>query len=130
MKTLILLFCALLLPQVSFAAREVDELLGNYQGVQPDGRACHLELRKERGKINLEFTDSMSSRTLPHIGEELAVQVYQRAPVFVFNHDRKSLGDVTLHLEIVRGTDGLPVAMRGAVAGWLHAEVDCREMKR
>lgn len=129
MKTLSLLL-SLFAPLLAHASPERDSLLGAYHGVQPDGRACYLKLTNQAGKTNLEFTDSMSSRTLRDIGKNLEAQLQKRAPVLVFKHNRGSLGDVTVHLEIMRGSGGLPVSMRGSVAGWLRAEIDCRRMLR
>jgi|GEM_PF-6105224 len=130
MKTLSLLALAFALPLLASASPERDSLLGDYRGIQPDGRACFLKLSNQGGKTNLEFTDTMSNRTLRDIGQDLEAQLSRRLPVLVFKHNRRSLGDVTVHLEILRGPSGLPVSMKGTVAGWLRVDIDCRNMRR
>ncbi len=121
----------LLFPLVASASPERDQLLGNYHGVQPDGRACYLKLSASRGgRTDLEFTDFMSNRSLSNVGRELEGQLARRAQVLEFKYNRSSLGDVTVHLEIQRGAGGLPVSMKGTVAGWLRTEIDCRGMRK
>lgn len=124
MKTLIFALAAF--PALSFASPERDALLGDYHGVQPDGRTCYLKIQNIGGKTNIEFTDSMSSRTLRNVGRDLEAQLRRRSPELVFKHDRSSLGDATIHLVIQRGRDGRPASMSGSVAGWLRAEINCR----
>lgn len=127
MKTLLLALT--LLSSTSFATPERDALLGAYHGVQPDGRACYLKIQNAGGKTNIEFTDSMSSRTLRNVGKELEAQLARRVSELVFKHNRSSLGDVTVHLVIRRGQGGRPVSMSGSVAGWLRAEVNCKFLR-
>ncbi len=108
------------------ASPEADSVHGTYHGTQPDGRGCHLKILKTGGKTQIEFTDSMSSRTLRNVDKELNAQLARRSPELVFKHSRQSLGDVTIHLVIVRGPGGRPASMHGRVNGWLEAEINCR----
>lgn len=116
-----------LFPALAQATPARDALLGRYHGVQPDGRACHLFIKDVGGKTDMEFMDSMSTRTIRNVGAELEAQLARRSPTLVFKTQRRSLGDVSVHLEILRDArSGKPRAMKGSVAGWLRAEIDCR----
>lgn len=115
------------LPQVALASPARDAILGRYNGVQPDGRACYLHISDVAGKTEIEFTDFMSSRKIRDAGAELEAQLAKRAPMLVFKTRRRSLGDVTIYLEVLRDSrSGKPRSMRGTVEGWLRTEANCR----
>lgn len=124
MNKSLLFVLALLSSTASFAA-DRGPVMGTFNGTQPDGRGCYLKIELVREKIDLTFTDEQGWRTLWNVGRELDAQLARGTSELVFDHNRQSLGDATIHLVITRDSAGKPTSFRGTVDGWLHAKADC-----
>lgn len=108
-----ILLLSILLPFTASASPQRDGLLGTYVG-----KNCHLGIASAPGgETDISFTDSMGERTLWGVGKSLEAQLARGASVLVFDHDRQSLGDMSVHLEI-QLEGGRPISMQGRGHGW------------
>lgn len=111
MKATLLSLAFLSLP--AFASPQRDALLGTYTG----SNGCYLKIVPAAGgQTDVTFTDDMSDRTLWGVGHSLEAQLARGANPLVFDHQRATMYDMTIHLEIQLEA-GRPVSMRGTGQG-------------
>ncbi|HEY8280474.1 MAG TPA: hypothetical protein VIH99_12670 [Bdellovibrionota bacterium] len=130
MKNILFIMAASLLSfsaQASSPAR--DALLGTYQGLDPQGQPCKLQIA---GIIESEETALwITTRELTNhpyflAGTELEMQLNYGANPLRFQRKRSSWGTTSDDLAIALDPSGKPVALTGTVEGLTSAKIDCR----
>jgi hypothetical protein len=134
----------LLFSQVSIASESVDTLLGVYRGKGPEGKACYFEILpaslEDQDEVGLRFTTtdedgvpSPRAWNLRGVRRDLETQLATDSNPIVLHHERKTWGDVNIHLTVsFDSKTGLPRSIQGGLNGLpgLEKVIDCHALKK